>query len=251
MARIGGQSVMMPDKDVARLMNHIKVKVDLAKTATEQTRYWASLPLCVIDSVWSIQAKYETQVLPLIDRFCRSHNPQWDGQDHARRSGSGPTIKEFVDILDNRLAQGATYDTLFSNRQRTSSWGGILKAEAVHRFAKALLDSGINRYSDVKRQRKLAEAEHRIISIPGQRSGLTFTYFLMLSGETNYVKGDTHIRRFVSDALSIDQHRLVDQNQAAMLLTQAATRLAIDNPGLTPLKLDFAVWNYQRALKWN
>jgi hypothetical protein len=242
---------MRQDKDVDLLIKHINAKIDLAGTAEEPTRYWASLPLCVIDSVWSIQAKYETQVLPLIDRFCRSQTPQWDGQDYARRRDSGPTITEFVDLLDHCLTQGETYETLFGNRQRTSSRGGILKAEAVHLFAKALSDSGINKYSDMKKQHKLAEAEKRILSIPGQRSGLTFTYFLMLSGENNYVKGDSHIRRFVSEALSIGLHHLTEQKQAAMLLTEAATKLSIDYPGLTPVKLDYAVWSYQSNLKWN
>jgi hypothetical protein len=72
---------------------------------------------------------------------------------------------------------------LFANRQRTSSRSGILKAEAVYLFAKALLAAGINKFSDLRDRGKLTDAEMRVKEIPGQGSGITFKYFLMLSGE--------------------------------------------------------------------
>lgn len=82
--------------------------------------------------------------------------------------------------------------------------------------------------------------------IPGQGTGITFTYFLMLSGEGKFVKSDTHIRRFVSDALGIPWSNLVSADRAAGLLSEAARRFAVNLPGLTPAKLDHAVWADQR-----
>jgi len=237
----------MREEPVKKLMRHMEATLDL-KVAAEPLSYWASLPLCVIDAVWSIQSKYETPVLPLVDRFCRSHNPPWDGESHPRpTSDVRPTIQDFIEVLDQRLASGETYETLFRNMQRTSARGGILKAEAIHLFAKALLASGINNYSDLRDINKLTAAATRVTWIPGQGSGITFTYFLMLAGEEDFVKSDTHIRRFVGDALALDWSQLVPADQAAEMVTEAAARFAAASyPTLTPVSLDYAIWNYQR-----
>jgi len=152
-----------------------------------------------------------------------------------------------VNVIDRRLQNGYTYETLFENCQRTSSKNGILKAEAVHSFANALLAAGINQPSDLRNHTKLAEAEKLVKRIPGQGPGTTFTYFLMLAGEDDFVKSDTHIRRFVSDALSIDWRNLVSADRAANLVTETARRFAVSFPGLTPAKLDHAIWAYQKS----
>lgn len=149
---------------------------------------------------------------------------------------TGPTIKEFIDIIDRRLKNGCKYEELFGNRQRTSSKSGILKAEAVHQFAKALLESGIHAFSDLRDRNKLEAAEKRVKQIPGQSSGITFTYFLMLAGEDDYVKSDTHIRRFVSDALCIDWNHLVSEKRAEKLVREAARRFREHYPQITPMK---------------
>ncbi len=234
--------------DIDLLMRHIEATIDLTRAAKGPPSYWISLPLCVIDAVWSIQAKYETQVVPLIRRFCRSNTPKWEEETASKPTNDiGPTLREFCDVLEARLKSGYTFETLFSNCQRTSSRSGILKAEAVHRFAKALLASGINKFSDARDHTKVEQAEKKVKEIPGQGSGITFTYFLMLAGNDGYVKSDTHIRRFVSDALSIEWSRLVSEKRAGELVREAAMRFANDYPGLTPVGLDFAIWNYQHT----
>jgi hypothetical protein len=237
---------MQPDVD--RLMHHIEIKIDLSKAAEGPASYWAALPLCVIDSVWSIQADYKKHVLPLIHRFCQSQQPSWkEEQQFKPTTDTGPTIQEFVDLIDRQLNSGCTYEKLFGNLQRTSSRSGILKAEAVHLFAKALLQSGINSFSDLQNRAKLDDAEKRVKEIPGQGSGITFTYFLMLAGEENFVKSDTHIRRFVSDALCIDWGHLVSQMRAEEMVRDAAKKFSKHYTRLTPAKLDLAIWNYQQV----
>jgi len=139
-SRVGEPEDAVPPSDIDLLMRHIEATIDLAEAAKGPPSYWVSLPLCVIDSVWSIQSDYETQVVPLIRRFCRSNTPKWEEDTASKPSKDiGPTLREFCDILEARLKNGYTYETLFGNRQRTSSRSGILKADAVHRFAKALL----------------------------------------------------------------------------------------------------------------
>ncbi|MGH9670467.1 MAG: hypothetical protein ACRD3A_10185 [Terriglobales bacterium] len=237
----------MQNNDVDRLMRHAEANIDLAEAAKGPPSYWASLPLCIIDSVFSIRARY-SGVVRVVKRWCESHQPPWEGETSRKPKGNaGPTLREFVDIVDLRLAHGCTYADLFSNRQRTSAKSGVLKAEAVHLFAKALLDSGVDTFLDVRHRSKLEAAEKRVKEIPGQGSGITFKYFLMLAGEDDYVKADVHLCRFVSDALCIDWKHLVSQERATELVMEAARRFTQKHPGLTPTGLDYAIWNYQHT----
>lgn len=240
-------SLTTEEHDLQHLMRHIEVRIDLRKVAAMPSSYWASMPLCIIDSVWSIRSNYEKTVCPLVRRFAKSNTPCWDGADHSTPPWDGsPTVRDLVETIEGRLQNGAAYEALFANRQRTSSRSGILKAEAVHRFASALLTSGINQPGDLRDSAKLKKAETLVKKIPGQGTGITFTYFLMLSGEGQFVKSDTHIRRFVSDALDTPWSNLVLADRAAGLLSEAARRFAVNLPGLTPAKLDHAVWADQR-----
>jgi hypothetical protein len=240
-------SLTTEEHDIQRLMRHIEVRIDLKKVAAEPSLYWASMPLCIIDSVWSIRSNYETTVCPLVRRFAKSNTPPWDGADHSiPPTDGGPTVRNLVETIEGRLKKGHTYETLFANRQRTSSRSGILKADAVHRFANALLRAGINQPGDLRDVARLRKAETLVREIPGQGTGITFTYFLMLSGEGMFVKSDTHIRRFVSDGLGVPWSNLVSADRAARLLSEAARRFAVNFPGLTPAKLDHAVWTDQK-----
>ena len=73
------------------------------------------------------------------------------GADHSTLpTDGGPTVRNLVETIEGRLKKGHTYETLFANRQRTSSRSGILKADAVHRFANALLSAGINQPGDLR-----------------------------------------------------------------------------------------------------
>lgn len=246
-------SLASEEHDVQQLMRHIEVQIDLKKVAAEPSLYWASMSLCIIDSVWSIRSDYEKTVCPLVRRFAKSNTPPWDGTDHSTppRDGS-PTVSDLLKTIEGRLQTGHAIEDLFHkkdgrpNRQRTSSRSGILKAEAVHRFASVLLSAGINEPSDLRDAAKLKKAEALVKQIPGQGTGITFTYFLMLSGEEKFVKSDTHIRRFVSHALGIPWSNLVSPDRAAGLLSEVARRFAVNFPGLTPAKLDHAGWADQR-----
>jgi hypothetical protein len=154
--------------DVDRLISHLESKIDLAEASEGPDFYWASLPLCIIDSVFSIQARY-AGVRRLVNRWCEAQNPPWKGETSSKlTSDTGPTVRDFIEIIDRRLEGSFKYEDLFCNKQRTSSRGGILKAKAVHLFAKALLDSGINTFRDVRDRRKLEAAEmQRIFSSAG------------------------------------------------------------------------------------
>jgi hypothetical protein len=148
-------------------------------------------------------------------------------------------MDRFVELL-----AGQDFETLakhtFKNRQRTSSRGGILKAEAVYRFAKVLVDLRISAFGDTEDLARNQTAEERVRGIPGQGSGISFSYFLMLAGSPGM------ICRFVARALKIPS---VAPGVAQKLVVAASMALNTEVPGLTPRLLDHEIWKYERGVK--
>ena len=124
-----------------------------------------------------------------------------------------------------------------ANRQRTSSRNGILKADAVHRVAQVLIDASIATPQDLAQASPdhLAKVRKRWMTIPGQGSGLSWDYFLMLAGRQG-VKADRMVRRFVADALGLAEPD-VSQREAHSLITGAAAHLDV-----SVSQLDYAIW---------
>ncbi len=129
------------------------------------------------------------------------------------------------------------------NRQLTSPRGGILKAEAVLRAAQWLVDDGVATATDLSGRSpdELAEVARHWGSVPGQGSGISWSYFLMLSGAAG-VKADRMIRRFLAEALGRADEAEVSVPEASELVAAAAERL-----GVSATTLDHQIWLYQRA----
>jgi hypothetical protein len=133
-------------------------------------------------------------------------------------------------------------ERVYGSRQRTSSKNGILKAEAVVRFARILESHGIEYLQDVSRIANYGPIENEIRTIPGQRSGISLKYFLMLAGSEEFIKPDRMVLRFLKSALSRD----VVVQDASPLLRTACQSLNTKYPQLTPRLLDNEIWKYQR-----
>ena len=134
-------------------------------------------------------------------------------------------------------------DDVFANRQRTSTRNGILKAEAVWKFADVLRSHGITYLQDIGETLPSEALQQAIALIPGEGSGISLGYFWMLGGAEDLVKPDRMIRRFVSDSLD----RPVGDKEALRLVARAAAELKSTHPSMTPRLLDHKIWEYQRA----
>jgi hypothetical protein len=129
---------------------------------------------------------------------------------------------------------------MVANRQRTSPRGGVLKAAAVGRACTVLIGAGIRTVPDLcgAEAVRLAAAEREWRAIPGQGSGLSWRYLLMLAGRQD-VKPDRMVIGFVADALG----RRPTAAQAADAVHDAAGVL-----GVAVRTLDHRIWRYQRAV---
>ena len=226
---------------VILLADHV-VRVGLVPVGVSAEYRYASLPLCVIDAVFSIGVRYSS-TQATVARFCeKAAWPRFAMSREDRGAGSHG-LSDLLRLYDG-LAFEVAADRLFGNRQRTSTSSGILKAEAVALFARSLQKSGIDSFAEITPER-LELAEAVILGLPGQGSGIAFDYFRMLAGDDDIIKPDRMIQRFVARALG--SNREPEPRQAAALVRLAARELVRRGQRWTPLSLDHAIWRYQRA----
>ncbi len=228
--------------DIDALTAHIRRTLgDLGKVSPDGEYDYSSLALCVIDAVYSLGVRYESTERTVAE-WCRRYGwVTWRKDSAAER-----TISDFLHVLqpyEGSWDQMA--DVVFRNRQRTAPRSGILKAEAVYRFAKTLQNFGVESRPDAVKTGLRADIRRALTAIPGQTSGLSYNYFLILAGNTDGVKADRMVTRFVADALGV---RTVAQETCEQLVREAAVVLRSEFPKLTPSLLDNRIWEYQRGL---
>lgn len=239
---------MYPDatSPVSKLVDQIE-KLELEVPELGKEFRYASLPLCVIDAVFSIRTSYKA-VTNVVDRFCEHTGWKPFASSRENRGPGDCGIQDMISIFEKTDAKEMAV-SVFKNTQLTSSQSGILKAKAVEKYCGALAISGIDNFKDLhqdgpkgQEQREFAEAG--ILGIRGQSSGISFNYFMMLAGDNDRVKADRWVMRFVSEALHMDimQHR-----QAAILVRLAAIELRRRHQDRhwTATNLDHAIWKHQ------
>lgn len=230
--------------DVDRLADYCVSRLDFSNVQLGREYGYASLPLCVIDAVFSINARYAS-VQNVVARYCRyTGTVDWlpDAGFPPPRDAQ-QSIPWFLQLADSLGTEGLA-DEVLENRQRTSPRSGILKAEAAVRFARALERFGIHYLQGVAKGVNLTSAEEEVRRIPGQGSGLSWQYFLMLAGNEELIKPDRMVLAFLGDAL----RRPVDVREAQRLLSAVCPLLTHQSPGLKPRTLDHLIWRYQRDL---
>lgn len=247
------------DKLANATANRIRLKIADLKTAELGPEYsYHSLPLCVIDSVFSIGVRY-INVQKAVASWCAAQNPPWakfhtefeprktisDLLAVARKDGEALSYQDW-DALPDPYWE-AISDRLFGgNRQRTSTNAnkGILKAKAVILFARVLKSASVEDFHDIRDPLRQAAARQAVKAVPGHSSGISFDYLMMMAGDDSFVKADRMICRFVERATG---KSVVNQEEAKQALTGACQLLSAEYPNLTPRLLDHLIWQYQRT----
>lgn len=231
-------------EDVQALVDAVREAELLKSHRLSSSYYYPSIGQCVIDAVFSIGVKY-SGTRAVVERWSASQNPPWELVSEERRAGKPPsrerTTSEFLALLSGYDAEELARQH-FGNAQRTSTRGNsILKAEAVRLFAIALQRGGIERLRDTQEARLTDRVRKDVVSIPGQASGISWDYFLMLAGSDEHVKMDRMLYRFVAAALGWPKMPSPRRHDLARsLVVQAASRLTVK-----PRELDHAIWNYE------
>lgn len=204
--------------------------------------YYSSLPLCVTDAVYSIGVRYEG-VQNVVKRYC-DYFSIWQmvrPPDRLPPEGEQQPLSELVARMEELGIEKFTED-VFQNRQRTSPRGGILKSDAVLRFARVLQKHGVNFLQDIPSVVSDEALNAALRQIPGQGSGISIRYFFMLAGVEHLIKPDRWILSFLTRWLGASP----TPEEAQSLLSETCQLLQPRYPQLTPGLLDNLIWKYER-----
>jgi hypothetical protein len=209
-----------------------------------RVKRWTHLSLCVLDAVFSIGARYSSTTRTVWAYARHRDLPHVFEPAAAVAAGNYAGGEESVADMRDHVAElgAAAFAAQVGNRQRTSTRGGVLKAQAAHDFAAVLARHRVLRLADVGEvlaaPQRLGSLEAELGQVPGHGSaGLRVSYLWMLAGDDVHIKPDRMVLGWLRGVLGRD----VAPAEAAALLTAAAAAL-----GVTPWQVDHAVWNHQR-----
>ena len=240
------QLTMTHSDDVNNLVAHCRNVLPLSEARLSQEYFYASLPLCVIDSVFSIGVRYAS-TRNVVIKYCERFELPRIREDFSKypTTNNQHRISDFLENFD-QLGVDEMTQNVFQNKQRTSSRNGTLKSEAAYTFAKLLKKHQIEDFEQLQAKGSWTDLEKDIRLIKGQSSGISFQYFLMLAGNESFIKPDRMILRFLECALS--RHSVsLQEAQALLQRTAEILRDEYDFNTITPRLLDHTIWNYQRA----
>ncbi len=226
--------------EASLLADYCKSNLDLVHPDLGDQYNYRSLPLCIIDAVFSISARYSGTV-STVKRFCKYFKIELTSKTRPPNTSEQLSVHDFVKFYDQYNAETMSR-LIYENRQRTSTRNGILKSEAVLRFSKVLQEYGGGYFQDMHKVLGNSKFEAAIKVIPGQSSELSLRYFYMLAGSDDYIKPDRMISRFLWSAL----HRSMSVQEMHDVIVSACRILAIEYPHLTPRTLDNLIWKHQR-----
>lgn len=159
---------------------------------------WPHLSLCVLDAVYSVSARYAG-----VARVCRAY------AEHARLDPVTVAHRDIAMVLGTAAEQPLEAfvadvhavgvdrfaGEVVRHRGRTSTRGGILKADAALRYAHTLLEHDVHRVGDLHRLFDDADrfdaVQARLLQVPGNGAfDVRLGYLWMLTGQDDLVKPD-------------------------------------------------------------
>lgn len=199
---------------------------------------------------WFIPTGYPSVALALIDAIYSTGN-HYGGVLNAlaryRTARHDDGADPETDSASNLLAAAERWGGVDGLAERTNQWrtstksGAPRKAQAVLGAAGILVGNGLDTRDDIRQALmdphapKRTPVKERWLALPGQRSGLTWTYFLMLCGIPG-VKADRMVTRYLRRALDRD----IDPREAAGVVAHAARTLGVEQ-----IPLDHVIWRIE------
>ncbi|TDZ41721.1 hypothetical protein [Mycobacteroides franklinii] len=164
----------------------------LALQPTPREKRWSSVSLCIIDAVWSIGVHYG-----VVEKIVAKMNNRFD-IDPLLVDASAPIttdpfpLERLLEISEPEL----------TNTQRTSTRSGILKADAVLRYAKVFIDHGIHTLPQaidlLEQPKRLNDLDRALKEIPGEGDfGIRRGCLWMNIGDDQLIKPDRMVLHWI------------------------------------------------------
>lgn len=227
-------------EDVQKLLAYVTTRFGTDPTQWHQPDGYDSVALAVLDAIYSTSNNY-TGVTNVISRY----------RTHREIEGADPGVDTATDLVETFGRWGGVdgFTVRTQNRWRTSPHHHApRKAYAALEAAKVLAQHSLETVVEISAQldsrtaREKSEIAKQWLAIPGQSSGLTWSYFLMLIGIPG-VKADRMIIRFVTSAL--ERKKQVFPKDASRLIEQVADIMEVNYS-----HLDHVIWRYQSGREW-
>lgn len=163
-------------------------------------------------------------------RYCRRFGlaPRREERWELPAAGEQETLGDLVRHFDELGTDAMAHELLGTTG---GSAAATRKAEGLLRAARSLRSIGVEVLQDV--QRRPPEAVEATLRGAGPHAP---RLFLMYTGDEDFVRGDTHVRRFVASAVG---RRSVPAGQAEALARASAHELI-----LAPRFLDCLIWQH-------
>lgn len=188
-----------------------------------------SLALNVIDAIQSTRSPYAS-VAKVLGRYRQFRA---DGGANASTDGVADLLRSF----DSLGGADAWADAIGNRKPVATTAGSPLKAAAIQQCARVLLDAEIDRAADLRAAEPSVVESVRTAwsAVPGQRSGLTWSYLAMLCDAT--APGHDHlVRRYLARAHGVPAAEFTADG-ALRALEVSAEALSVD-----ARDLEHAVW---------
>ena len=162
-----------------------------------RARRWTSLSFCIVDAVWSIGANYDNVVVPLVRK-----------KFAAKFVVTEPTVPASQPMPHDPLPLSRLDDltveslTALTNRQRTSTRGGIRKADAVLQHVAVFRDHKVETMQDAlalfSNTERFDQVDTALRLIPGEGGyGIRRNYLWMTIGQDDLIKPDRMVLRWL------------------------------------------------------
>lgn len=201
----------------------------------KRTPNYHSLPICIIDCVYSLRAKYKTITLPIVQRYA-------DAFMNGDPNSSGDTISQFIQNIDEIGGTEEFTEQIIKNHQKLGGLNKIPKADVCYQLARYLNLLHIDTIEDFQSFESQELLEVVIHAVKGMGNAGT-NYLFMLTGDSSRCKPDVHLHRCVEDACGCK----LNDDEIQTLFEEAIQFLHKKYPDLTVRDLDSIIWEvYQQ-----
>lgn len=201
-------------------------------------RRWTSLSFCIVDAVWSIGVHYDNVVVPVVrEKFAAKLGVTQPAIPASEPLPTDPLPLSKLEVLTVDSLTGMT------NRQRTSTRGGILKADAVLRHIAVFREHHVDTTQDAlalfSNSELFDKVDKTLRSIPGEGGyGIRRNYLWMLIGQDDLIKPDRMVLRW------LERHEVKTDPASARDIIAAlvpAVSQKLERP-VTAWEIDHVLW---------
>lgn len=193
---------------------------------------YKSLPICLIDCVYSLRAKYYSVTIPVVQRYA-------DMYLNGDINSTEDTISMFLQHMDE-IGHQDFADKVVKNHQKLGR--NIAKEEICYKLAQYLSYLHIDTLEDFQSFESPELLEIVIKAVKGMGDAGT-NYLFMLAGDNDRCKPDVHIHHCIKDACGCN----ISNEECQILFTDAVAVMKEKHPRLTVRMLDGIIWRKYQA----